>query len=311
MKILLAGGSGFLGRPLRTALAARGDDVVVLTRGPSRTDESGRYVTWDPDRGSSPGHWADELHDADVVVNMAGEGIADRRWTRTRKRALRESRLSSTRALISAMRAATRRPRVFISGSAIGYYGDTGDRMVDESFGPGADFLATLCVEWEAEAHAAESLDCRVVIVRTGVVLAAGGGALKQLMLPFSFFAGGPIASGRQYVSWIHRRDWVRLVVWTIDRGEIAGAVNATAPNPVTNAALAAAIGRAMRRPTWLRVPAFALDIVVGEMARIALVSGQRVLPRRAIDAGFTFEHPEINEAIAAALSAGQSPFID
>jgi uncharacterized protein (TIGR01777 family) len=303
MKIVLAGGTGFLGRPLRSALAARGDDVVVLTRGPSRTDGSGRFVQWNPEIAPPPGGWADEIRDADVVINMAGEGIAERRWTTARKRALRESRLSSTRALVRAIRNSPRRPPAFVSGSAVGYYGDTGDRAVDESCGPGADFLATLCVEWEAEARAAESLGCRVVIIRTGVVLAAGGGALKQLMLPFSLFAGGPVASGRQYVSWIHRSDWIRLVAWAIDEREIAGAVNATAPNPVTNAALAAAIGRAMRRPNWLRVPAFALDIVLGEMAQVALVNGQRVLPKRAVDAGFTFEHPEINGAVVAALS--------
>lgn len=300
MKILLAGGTGFLGRPLRRALASGGHDVVVLTRRPATADAFGRMVTWRPGAPVASAEWAAELEDTDVVINLAGEGIADKRWTSARKQALRDSRITSTRALVTAIGAATRRPSVFISGSAIGYYGSTGNRPIDESSPPGSNFLARLCVDWEAEARAAEAPGCRLVIVRTGVVLAADGGALKELIPPFSWFVGGPISSGRQYLSWIHRDDWTRLIAWTIEQPKMSGPLNATAPEPVTNEAFSSALGRALHRPSWLRMPRLPLRMLFGEMADVALVNGQRVIPRRALDSGFTFEHTDIGEAIAS-----------
>jgi uncharacterized protein (TIGR01777 family) len=306
MKIVLAGGTGFLGRPLWSQLASHGHDVVVLTRGVATRSAIGRTVSWHPEEVAATGglSWPSEIDGADVVINLSGEGIADRRWSDRRKQALRESRILTTRSLVAAVRAAVRKPTVFVGGSAVGYYGDTGDRPIDESFPPGSDFLATLCVDWEAEAHAAAALGCRVVLVRAGVALASDGGALKQLVQPFRFLAGGPIASGRQYISWIHRDDWVDLVEWVMERSQISGPVNATAPNPVTNAEFSAVLGQVLHRPSWLRVPAFALRLIVGEMADVALVHGQRVLPTRALDAGFRFTRPELRSALQAAVAA-------
>ena len=300
MKVIIAGGSGFLGRALTAQLAAGGHDVVVLTRRAGPSSGGVRTVAWSPD--GRAGEWAREIDGADAVVNLAGEGIADKRWSAARKDALRQSRILSTRSLVAAIRAAARRPSVFVSGSAVGYYGATGDDALDESFPPGSDFLATLCVDWEAEAQAASALGCRVVIVRTGVVLAREGGALKQLLPPFQWFVGGPVAPGTQWMSWIHRDDWVALVAWAIANAQVAGVVNATAPNPVRNAEFSKALGRALDRPSWLPVPGLALRVLVGELADVALVRGQRVLPARASQLGFPFVYPEIDAAMRSAV---------
>ena len=302
MKVVIAGGTGLLGRRLWQALAARGDEVVALTRGEAGTRANGRLVRWQPDGGADPA-WAAELDGAGAIVNITGENIAAKRWTDARKAALRDSRLLSTRSLVAAMRTAARRPPVFVQGSAVGYYGSTGDEPIDESFPPGDDFLGRLGVDWEAEARAAEALGCRVVLIRSGVVLAPEGGALMELARPFRFYVGGPVASGRQYLSWIHPDDWVRLIAWTIDRSDIAGAINATSPGPVTNEEFSTALGRTLHRPSWLRVPRLPLRLLFGEMADVVLVGGQRVVPRRATEAGFRFEHPEIYRALADALA--------
>ncbi len=302
MKIVIAGGSGFLGRPLSWELAARGHEVVVLTRGAARTDRGVRHVTWTAD--DTPGLWQAEIDGADGVVNLAGAGIADKRWSAARKQALRDSRVLATRGLVSAIRGAAARPRVLLSGSAVGFYGPQPDDgpALDESAPPGSDFLSTLAVDWEAEAHAASALGCRVVILRTGIVLARDGGALRKLIPPFRFFVGGPIGSGRQALSWIHRDDWVALVVWLLRHDEATGVFNGTAPEPATNAVFSTALGRALGRPSWLPMPGFALKILVGEMAGPALLAGQRVVPQRALAMGFTFQFPEIMAAMRAAV---------
>ncbi len=302
MKVILAGGTGFLGRALWRALSEHGHQVVVLSRGPAQPSAPGRTSTWTPDGSTGRAAWMGEVDGADAVINLSGQDIGARRWTAERKTILRQSRILSTRSLVAAIRAAARRPAAFVTISGANYYGATGDEAIDESFPPGSEFLATLCTDWEAEARAAEALGCRVVILRSGIVLAGDGGVLKKLALPFRFLVGGPIASGRQYVSWIHRDDWIRLVEWTLGRPDVAGAVNATAPEPVTNEEFSRALGRALRRPSWLRVPRLPLRLLVGEVTDAALVNGQRVVPRRALDAGFTFEHPEIREALTAAL---------
>jgi uncharacterized protein len=307
MKVVVAGGSGFLGSALVTHLASAGHDVVVLTRRPARGTSASRVreVAWQPESsspGAAPGPWARELDGADAVVNLAGAGLADRRWTAARKALLRSSRLLSTRSLVAAMHAASPRPAVFVQGSAVGYYGTTADRTIDETSPPGTDFLATLCVDWEAESAPAESPGCRLVIVRTGVVLGPGGGALRPLRRLFALFLGGPIASGRQYMSWIHLADWVALVAWALENPSVAGVVNATAPHPVTNAEFSRALGRALHRPSWLPVPAFALRLAVGEVADVALITGQQVLPRKTMALGFSFRYPTVDEAMAAAV---------
>ncbi|MDA1305673.1 MAG: TIGR01777 family oxidoreductase [Acidobacteria bacterium] len=306
MKYVVAGGSGFLGQPLTRDLAAKGHQVVVLTRGRSHEQDGIRFVTWSgqPDNGA----WQQEVDGADGVVNLAGAGIADKRWTTARKQELRQSRVDSTRALVSAVRAATVRPTVFLSGSAIGIYGPQphDGPPLDESAPPGSDFLSSLGVDWEAEAHAVSSLGCRLVILRTGVVLARDGGALEQLIPPFNFFVGGPLGSGRQVMSWIHRRDWLELVVWLLRRDDATGVFNGTAPAPVTNKEFSKALGRALGRPAVFPVPGFVLTIIVGEMAGPALLAGQRVVPAHALTLGFTFQFPDIHSALSDAVASSQ-----
>jgi uncharacterized protein (TIGR01777 family) len=305
MKVVIAGGSGFLGQPLTHELIAKGHEVVVLTRGRSQNTGGVRTVTWPGTPGDTTGAWAAEIDGADAVINLAGAGIADKRWSAARKLELRQSRTDSTRALVEAIRAATKRPAVFLSGSAVGFYGPQPEEgpALDESAPPGTDFLSTLAVDWEAEAHAATALGCRVVVLRTGVALARDGGALEKLIPPFKFFVGGPIGSGQQVMSWIHRADWIELVVFLLRREDAVGVFNGTAPQPATNAEFSAALGKALGRPSWLPVPGFALKILIGEMAGPALLAGQRAVPRHALDLGFTFQYPDIQSAINAAVS--------
>jgi uncharacterized protein len=299
MKVVVAGGSGFLGRALVGRLSAGGHEVVVLSR-TARDAAAGhaRAVAWRPD--GTAGAWAGVIDGADAVVNLAGESVADGRWTTRRKQALEQSRVSSTRSLVAAMAGASRRPPLLISGSAVGYYGDAGDRVITESDSPGHDFLADLCVTWEAEARKSETLGCRVALIRTGIVLARDGGALKKLLPPFLMFVGGPIASGRQFMPWIHRDDWLSLVTWLIERRDASGPFNLTAPNPVRNRDFSRALGHALHRPSVLPAPGLALRLLLGEMADVALISGQRVVPKRALDEGFVFKYPTIESALAA-----------
>ena len=297
MRVVVAGGSGFLGRALTDGLVAKGHEPVVLTRGGERAAGATRYVHWDPD-GSAAGTWIREIDGADAIVNLSGENLGARRWTGRRKDQLRESRILATRTLVSAVRAAPRRPAVFVQGSGAGYYGFAGEEVLDESFPPGQDFLGQLAVAWEAEAHPAAALGCRLVFVRSGVVLSNEAEAVRKLRLPFKLFVGGPLGSGRQYFSWIHRDDWVALVTWAIEHESVFGVFNATAPGPVTNAEFSAALGRSVNRPSWLRVPAFALRILLGEMADGMLLNGQRVVPKRAMDQGFVFKYPAIDAAL-------------
>jgi uncharacterized protein (TIGR01777 family) len=306
VKIVLAGGSGFLGSALSEHLVGRQHEVVILTRSgsvPSRT--GARAVSWQPDGSANPGAWAKEIDGAQAIVNLTGAGMADKRWTRRRKDELRQSRVQPARSLVAAIRAASVRPATFVQGSAVGFYGAYGDEIIDESFPPGQDFLGQLCVSWEAEAHPAAALGCRLVILRNGVVLGRGGGMLKKVIPPFQFFVGGPIASGRQYLSWIHLADWLSLMTWAIETPAVSGPINATAPSPATNADFSRALGRALRRPSWLRVPGFALRILFGEMANDMLIAGQRVVPKRALEAGFVFKHPDIDSALAHVLASG------
>jgi uncharacterized protein len=295
MRIVIAGGSGLLGTALAARLHHEGHTVASLTRRPTLPTD----VEWDPAAPGGP--WSGVVGAADVVVNLAGESIAGRRWTEARKKALVESRLRATRALAAAIAAAPEAPRAFLSGSGIGIYGPHGDESVTEETPPGNDFLARLCVAWEREATAVADRT-RVVLLRTGVVLAREGGALPQMALPFHFFAGGPIGSGRQYVPWIHVDDWVEMARWAMMADAVAGALNVTAPNPVTNRELAQAIGHALRRPALLPAPAFALRLAVGELAD-ALLTGQRVMPAKAQALGFTFRYPDVDSALRALYS--------
>ncbi len=300
MKIVIAGGSGFLGRPLAAALARDGDEIVVLTRGggAARGHAQLRSIAWTPNGETGP--WAAAIDGAAAVVNLAGEPIAGRRWSEAQKQRILESRVQATRSLVAAVHAAATPPPIFVSGSAVGYYGPLGDEVAIEERPPGSDFLARVCVQWEAAATGAASARTRLVCIRTGLVLEKDGGALPQMLPPFKFGAGGPVGSGRQYWPWIHRDDWIALVRWAIQTPAATAAVNATAPNPVTNADFARALGRAMRRPAFMPAPAFALRLMLGEMADALLLSGQRAVPAKAERLGFTFRYPQLDQALGA-----------
>ena len=262
----------------------------MLTRRPARDGD----LLWSPEMEG--GAWTAAVHAADVVVNLAGEGIADKRWSPSRKEAILNSRVRATRALADVLREAVR-PAVFLSSSAVGIYGDCGDAEVTETRAPGSDFLARTCVAWELEARAAADVT-RTVLLRTGVVLARQAGALPQIAMPFRFFAGGPLGSGRQFMSWIHCEDWVAMVLWAMESSAISGPVNVTAPMPVRNVDFARTLGHVLGRPALLPAPAFALRLALGELADTALLSGQRVTPAVALANGFRFRYPELRPAL-------------
>jgi uncharacterized protein (TIGR01777 family) len=291
MRAVIAGGSGFLGRALIARLTRAGWDVQVLTRR-VRPGTPGQ-VPWTPDGAIGP--WAAAVDAADLLVNLAGEGIADRRWSSSRKAELRDSRMLATRSLVVALERAGTRP-VFISGSAIGYYGAHGDDPLTENAAPGTDFLAGLVVDWEREAEPASAFT-RTAILRTGLVLHPDSGALAKMLPPFRLGIGGPIGSGRQYMSWIHLDDWARLVEWIAATTRASGVFNATAPTPVTNAEFTRTLGRALHRPAFLPVPSFALRALYGELAE-SLVTGQRVLPAHAERLGFEFRFRQLGPAL-------------
>ena len=291
MRIVITGGTGFLGRSLVERLQAE-HEVIVLTRKPRTAGE----LQWTP--GVARGQWIETVQTAQAVINLAGEPIAAGRWTAARKRAIHDSRIAAARAIVDAMRRAPHSP-VLINASAIGIYGDRGDESVTEESSPGSDFLASVCRDWEAEALKATERS-RVVLLRTGLVLAKDGGALPQLALPFYFLAGGPVGSGRQYWSWIHREDWVEMVRWTLMTSTVVGPINLTAPEPVRNAEFARALGRALHRPAIVPAPAFAMRLLLGEMADAMILGGQRVLPAKAQSLGFSFRYPTLDRALSA-----------
>jgi uncharacterized protein (TIGR01777 family) len=302
MRIVIAGGSGFLGSALARTMAADGHDIIILTRQRSTTSPAPRVssVTWTPD-GTS-GAWAHVVNGATAVINLAGESIAAKRWSAQQKQKLRDSRLLATRSLTTAIRQAASPPGTFISGSAVGYYGDRGEETLTEASPPGTDFLASLAKAWEASANDVAQVT-RVALVRTGIVLDRRGGALPKMLPPFQMFVGGPLGSGTQYMSWIHKEDWVRLVSWIVAAEGARGPLNATSPAPVTNAEFSKALGRALTRPSLLPAPAFALRLALGEMADALLLSGQRALPVRATDLGFSFRYSNIDDALVNVLA--------
>ena len=300
--MVIGGGSGFLGQALAARLVADGHSVVILTRGESSKAAGVSVAPWTPN--GQIGEWAREVDGADAVINLSGASIAGKRWSSRRKRELKESRINSTRSLVAAVRAAQKKPTTFIQGSGAGYYGTPGDLVLDESFPPGNDFLGTLAVAWEAEAHAVSALGVRLVIIRSGVVLAHDGGAFPLMARPFRFFVGGRLGSGQQYFAWIHRDDWIAMIVWALKTPTVKGVLNGTAPGTITNSELTKAIGRALWRPGIFPVPAIALKLIVGEMAGPALLRGQRVVPQQALKQGFKFQYPDIDAALAAVVKA-------
>jgi uncharacterized protein len=290
--IVIAGGSGFLGRKLAARLESEGHRVITLTRRPS--GEEGQ-VAWQPD--GEPGALPRHLDGTDAVVNLAGEGVADKRWTVARKEQLRTSRILSTRTLARAVTLCARPPKVFVSGSGKDYYGCRDAAPVSETAEPGSDFLARLCVEWEQEARMVESPSTRLAIVRTGLALDRDGGALAKMLLPFKLGLGATLASGDQCMSWIHVDDWTAMVSWLIRDDRASGAFNATAPAPVTNRAFTRTLGRVLHRPAVLHAPGFVLRAALGEIATV-LIGGQSAVPAHAERLGFRFTHRALEPAL-------------
>jgi uncharacterized protein (TIGR01777 family) len=287
MRVLLTGGTGFIGTPVARALRAAGHDVTIVSRRPGFVPE--KAIAWDGVR--------DAMGETDAVVNLAGTSVAEGRWTAARKADILASRVDGTRVVVDAIREASKRPSVLVNASAIGWYGARGDEELDESAPAGSGFLADVCRAWEAAAWPAQDLGVRTVALRSGVVLGRGGGALAKMLIPFRMGLGGPIGNGKQWVSWIHLNDVVGLVVAAVSSDAYSGAVNATAPTPVRNKDLTASLAKAVDRPAFLPVPGFALRLAVGEFAD-ALVTGQRVIPAAALAAGYEFKEPDLDAAL-------------
>lgn len=310
MRLVITGGSGFLGSALVRRLVPAGHRITLLTRRagtavPAPLPAGVHVLPWParPEVGTTIAPWEEAIGSADAVVHLAGASIAGGRWTAARKAEILASRIDATTAVVEAVRRARQsgtQPRVIVSASAVGYYGPCGDEEVTEAHPPGDDFLARVCRAWETSVEEAAPLGVRVVRVRTGVVLDARHGALPQLMRPFRLGFGGPIGSGEAWVPWIHRDDWTALVEFALVADGLEGAVNACAPEPVRQRTLATALGRALHRRSWLPAPAWALRLAFGEMADAVLLSGQRAVPRAAERAGFWFTHVDLDEALAA-----------
>jgi uncharacterized protein (TIGR01777 family) len=297
LNIAITGGSGLIGRRLIQLLASRGHALRVLSRrGGANFPPNVRLSVWDPEQGEPPDY---ALRDADAVVHLAGENVAQR-WTGDAKRRIRESRELGTRRLVCALARLPRRPSALVCASAIGYYGSRGDEILTESSAPGAGFLPEVCMAWEREAVAAEALGIRVVRVRIGILLDAGGGALQRMLPPFRLGVGGRLGDGRQWMSWIHRDDLSELFRLAVEK-PIRGPLNAVAPNPLANAGLTRELARAVHRPAVFPAPEFALRLMFGEMSEV-LLSSQRVAPNAAASAGFVFRFPHLGPALADLL---------
>lgn len=302
MNILVTGATGLVGRRLTAALAARGDRVLALSRKPSISSEPNvQFVVGDP---RVPGDWLNRIDECDSVIHLAGENIFARRWTAAFQNEILKSRVDSTGLIASQLAKQPRRAdgaaKAFLSASAVGYYGSGEDERT-ESSPAGGDFMAQVCVAWEAAAEPARQAGVRVLHPRLGIVFDAAGGALPSMVTPFRFFAGGPIGFGRQWMSWVHAEDVTKAFLFLLDRGDLAGPFNVTSPNPVRNRELAKAIGSVLHRPSWFPVPPIFLRVVLGKVAEV-LSAGQRVAPKRLLEAGFRFQFGELNRAVESLL---------
>lgn len=296
MRVLVTGSTGFIGIALVSALEQRGDRVVRLGRG----EATDARATWDPEAGTISTVALDGI---DGVVHLAGEGIGEKKWTPEQKRRILESRVKGTSLLARTLAERQTKPSVLVSGSAIGYYGNRGDEMLDETSSSGDDFLAGVCTRWEAAAEPAAAAGIRLVTIRTGIVLHPSGGVLKRLLLPFRLGLGGRVASGRQWMSWIARADLVGAILHALDRESMRGPVNMTAPNPATNAVFTKTLGSVLHRPTVLPTPLLPLKLRYGsELVEALLVGGQRVRPRRLQEDGYEFAYPDLEPALRAML---------
>ena len=296
MRVIITGGTGLIGRALAADLAGDGYEAIVLSRRPERVNglpTGVRAERWD---ARSAEGWGTLANGADAIVNLAGETLVGR-WTAEHKRRIRDSRLNAGRAVVQAVEQAKVKPRAVVQASGAGYYGPCGDEEITEEASPGQDFLGRTAIEWEAATVAVEALGVRRVIIRSGPVLSAAGGVLPRLLLPFRFFVGGPLGSGRQWFPWIHVTDQARAIRFLIENEAASGAFNLAAPNPLTNAEFSRTVGRVIRRPAFVPVPASALRLALGEMS-IVLLEGQRTIPRRLLALGFTFRFPKAEPAL-------------
>jgi uncharacterized protein (TIGR01777 family) len=302
MNVLMSGGTGLIGRKLTDSLLADGHDVTILTRNPEKASSmpsAVNFVQWD---ATTTDGWAGEMEKADVVVHLAGESLAEGRWTADRKARIRDSRVLSGQALTAAVEQAQNRPSAFIQASAVGYYGPRGDEVITESAAPGSDFLAHVCFVWEAATAPVEKLGLRRAVARIGIVLSTEGVALKRLLLPFKLYVGGKLGSGKQWWPWIHVDDEIRALRFLIDNESAAGAFNLTAPNPVRNDEFASTLGKVMGRPSLFPVPGPAITALYGEMATVVL-DGQRAIPQHLEEMDFAFEYPQLEEALTELLA--------
>ena len=298
MKIVIAGATGLIGRSLTKDLLESGHSVVALTRNlqPAKPPQHPalQFVRWD---GRTAGDWCQSIIGADAVINLSGQSLASGRWTRRRKQSLISSRVDPTNAIVASINAADRKPKVLVNASAVGYYGPVSSNEVPETAPAGSDFMSNLCVEWERSAQAATELGMRVVLLRSGVVLDPKGGALQKMLLPFRMYVGGPLGSGNQWLPWIHKEDEVRAIRLVLENESISGPVNLAAPEAATMKEFSKAIGEALGRPSFMRVPAFVLRAMLGEMADVVL-TGQRVVPQKLLQAGFVFQFPSLRKAL-------------
>jgi uncharacterized protein len=302
VKVLVTGATGLIGSALCDALLSRGDQVVGLTRDPARARSRRPGIAWHRWDPTLERPDAAAFEDVDGVVNLLGEKI-DQRWTDEAKRKIMDSRRVGTHNLVGAVAGLERRPAVLVNQSAVGYYGDQGETILDESAGPGGkSFDSEVVEEWERAAREIEPTGVRLVIVRSGQILDAGGGMLGELLPPFKLGVGGPLAGGSQYVSWIHADDEVGILLWALDDESVNGVVNATAPEPATNRDFSKALGRALGRPAVVPVPGFVLDLKFGGEFAAVLKGGQRAVPKRTLELGYEFEHPDLDEALADLL---------
>jgi uncharacterized protein len=296
-KILIAGGSGLIGQALSSSLLAEGHEVAVLTRDTQGTDLPAgvEAVRWD---ASTPQGWGERVSRVDAIINLAGANISEHPWTNERKRQIRESRQKVGQAIVAAVQQAQNPPPVVLQIAGVGYYGTrNGDRMLDEQGPPGEDYLSGVSSDWEDAIRPVEASGVRLAILRAGVVLSAEGGVIEPFLLQHRLFAGGPLGSGKQWISWIHMQDLVRVFQFFLEREDARGVFNVTSPNPVTNAEFGRTFGKVMGRPYWLPTPAFALRAVLGEMSTVVL-EGQRVIPARLLEMGFQFKYADLQTAL-------------
>lgn len=294
MKIVLAGATGFIGERLVRRLREEGHALTILTRQRRENKEGVSYARWD---GKTVEEWATSIDGSDAIINLAGEPIAAKRWSKSRKDLILSSRVNATKAIVEAIAKATKKPEVLLNASAVGFYGDVKEGEVTESHPPSSDFLGTTCAKWEEAARKAEASGVRVVRFRTGIVLEKNGGALKKLLLPFNLFVGGPLGTGRQWFPWIHIDDEIGAIVFALTNKSLSGPVNLAAPEPATMHGFCKALGRAVGRPSWAPVPGFVLQIVLGEMSTM-LLGGQKIIPKKLLEAGYKFQFPQLDMAL-------------